>query len=105
MQLQTPVGPVRLEVWYGRDGCGGEWGCALRQRWGLGPHAQMSPGLMDRLAFLVSETGSYESAAAVARKVDLPADDSTLHQLTARLGQRAETQLQLELELGELSAP
>ena len=59
----------------------------------------MSPGLADRLAFLVTETGSYAAAAAVAHKVDLPADDSTLHQLTARLGQRAEAQLQLELGL------
>jgi hypothetical protein len=73
-------------VWYGRDGRGGKWGCPIRQRWSLGPHAQMSPSLRDRLAFLVSETGSYESAAVVAQKFDLPADDSTLHQLTERLG-------------------
>lgn len=80
MRLQTPVGVVALEVWYGRDGRGGEWGCPTRQQWGMGPHARMSPGLADRLAFLVSETGSYAAAVAVAHKVDLPADDSTLHQ-------------------------
>jgi hypothetical protein len=98
MQLQTPVGLVALEVWYGRDGRGGEWGCPIRHQWGLGAHARMSPGLLDRLAFIVTETGSFAAAAAVAQKVDLPADDSTLHQLTARLGQRAEGQLELELD-------
>lgn len=51
----------------------------------------------------MSETGSSESAAAAAHKFNLPADDSTSHSSTARLGQRAEAQLQLELS--ESGAP
>lgn len=70
----------------------------MRQRWGLGPHQEMSPALEDRLAFTVTATLSYELAAAVARKYSYPADDSTLHALAQRLGARAEAQTQARLQ-------
>jgi hypothetical protein len=70
----------------------------MRQRWGLGPHQEMSPALEDRLAFTVTATLSYELAASVARKYNYPADDSTLHALTQRLGARAEAQTQARLQ-------
>jgi hypothetical protein len=69
----------------------------MRQRWGLGPHQEMSPALEDRLAFTVTATLSYELAAAVARKYSYQADDSTLHALAQRLGARAEAQTQARL--------
>jgi hypothetical protein len=69
----------------------------MRQRWGLGAHQEMSPALEDRLAFTVTATLSYEIAASVARKYNCPADDSTLHALTQRLGARAEQQIEERL--------
>lgn len=58
----------------------------------------MSPVLEDRLAFTVTATGSYQEAAAVAQKWGTEVDDSTLHVLTQRLGERAEQQTQQRLE-------
>jgi hypothetical protein len=72
----------------------------MRQRWGLGPHQEMSPALEDKLAFTVTATGSYEEAATLAQKWNCPVDDSTLHALTRRLGTRAERQTPVRLERG-----
>ena len=58
----------------------------------------MSPLLEDRLAFTVTATGSYQEAAAVAQKWGCEVDDSTLHVLTQRLGERAEQQTQERLK-------
>lgn len=57
----------------------------------------MSPGLEDKLAFTLTATGSYSEAAAVAQKWGCEVDDSTLHVLAQRLGQRAEQQTQERL--------
>jgi hypothetical protein len=71
----------------------------MRQRWGLGPHQQLSPGLEDKLAFTLTATSSYQEAAAVAGKwTGGPVDDSTLHALTRRLGERAEAQMKARLK-------
>jgi len=70
----------------------------MRQLWGLGRRQEMSPGLEDKLAFTVTATGSYSEAAALAQKWGCAADDSTLHALTQKLGQRAEQQTQERLE-------
>ena len=53
----------------------------------------MSPGLEDKLAFTLTATGSYNEAAAVAQKWGCAVDDSTLHVLAQRLGERAEEQM------------
>ena len=98
MGLSTGVGRLKLKVWYGLDSGTGRWGCAMRQRWGLGAHQEMSPALEDKLAFTVTATRSYEEAAAVAQKWNCEVDDSTLHALTRRLGGRAERQTQGRLE-------
>lgn len=58
----------------------------------------MSPVLEDRLAFTVTATGSYQEAAAVAQKWGTEVDDSTLHVLTQRLGERAEQQTSQRLK-------
>ena len=62
----------------------------------------MSPGLEDKLAFTVTATGSYEEAAAVAQKWGCAVEDSTLHALTQKLGQRAEGQTQARLKTAAL---
>jgi hypothetical protein len=89
---------IKLRIWYGLDPATRRWGCPMRQRWGLGPHQEMSPALEDKLAFTVTSTLSYEGAAAVARKWNCPVDDSTLHALTQRLGTRAEAQTEARLK-------
>jgi hypothetical protein len=98
MSLRTGVGVVTLTVWYGKDPGRKQWGCPIRQRWGLGPHQELSPGLEDKLAFTVTETLCYRGAAAVARKWGSPVDEATVHALTQKLGGRAEQQTQGRLE-------
>ena len=98
MGLRTGVGVLKVKIWYGLDPGTGRWGCPMRQRWGLGPHQEMSPALEDKLVFTVTATGSYEEAATLAQKWNCPVDDSTLHALTRRLGTRAERQTQVRLE-------
>ena len=70
----------------------------MRQRWGLQPYQEMSPGLEDRLAFTITATGSFSEAAALAQRWGCPVDDSTLHALTQKLGHRAEQQTRERLE-------
>jgi hypothetical protein len=50
--------------------------------------------LQDRLCFTVTATGAYGSAAELAGKWGCPVDDSTLHALVRRVGQRAGEQRQ-----------
>lgn len=97
LHLRTSVGVVELTVWHGCDPVTRHWGCPIRQRWGLTPHQQSSPLLEDKLAFTVTATGSYELAAAVATRWGCPADDTTLHALTQRLGASAEAHTQQRL--------
>jgi len=99
------VGVVQLEAWYGRRSEDKTWGFPVREYWGVDPQETLSPGLRDRLAFLVTATGTYEEAAAVARKMDLPGDDSTLHALTQRLGKACIDQMELDLSLPEETPP
>jgi hypothetical protein len=50
----------------------------------------MSPVLEERLCFTATQTGSYESAARVAGKWGVEADDSTIHNHVRQAGARAE---------------
>jgi hypothetical protein len=59
---------------------------------------RMSPVLEERLALTVTWTTSYQGAAAVAQTWGSEVDDSTLHLLTQRLGERAEQQSQERLK-------
>jgi hypothetical protein len=98
MHLDTTFGRVELKVWRGKNPADGTWGIRLRQRWGLSAHQQMSPALEDKLAYFVTVTGAYETAAKLARKLGMPMDDARLHALTQRLGRRAQAQSQARLE-------
>lgn len=98
MQLRTAFGGVVLRVWRGKNPADGTWGIPIRQRWGLGPHQQMSPALEDKLAYFATVAGTYESAAQLARKLSIPIEDSTVRELVQRLGARAEEQTQQRLK-------
>lgn len=66
----------------------------MLRAWELGPHQKITPGYAEKLCFTVTATGSYEEAAQVASKWSQNIDDSTLHALVQRIGQRAERQAQ-----------
>lgn len=98
MRLRTALGEVKLKVWRGKNPADGTWGIPIRQRWGLGPHQQLSPALEDKLAYFATVAGTYESAAQLARKLSIPIEDSTVRERVQRLGARAEEQTQQRLK-------
>jgi hypothetical protein len=98
MRLRTAFGVVALKVWRGKNPAEGTWGIPIRQRWGLGPHQQLSPALEDKLAYFATVAATYESAAQLARKMSIPIEDSTVRELVQRLGARAQEQTQQRLK-------
>lgn len=99
MHLRTGVGVVELRVLHGQARSDQHWGCPMRERWGLGPHQQLSPGLQEKLAFTATATGSYEDAAAVAEKwTGLKIATRTVHALVQRVGQEAEQKMEERLQ-------
>jgi hypothetical protein len=92
LTLASSVGPVAVETDYGQEAGGGRWLCPQREAWGIGAHQKLTTVLQDRLCFTATVTGSYASAAEVAGKWGSPVDDSTLHALVQRAGQKAEEQ-------------
>lgn len=79
-----------MQAWDGQDPATGAWLCPARQRWGLAPHARMSPELEERLCFTATLAGSYEAAAAVASKWGAPVDDATIQAHVQQAGARVE---------------
>lgn len=100
MQLRTAFGVVVLNVWRGRDPADGHWGIPVRERWGLSPHQELSPGLEDKLAYFATAAGSYEMAARLACKLGISIEDSTVRALVQRLGARAQEQSEQRLKKG-----
>jgi hypothetical protein len=98
MHLRTVVGTVELEVWRGKDPQAGRWGIPIREVWGLSAGQRMSPALEEKLVFTATLAGSYEGSAQVAGKWGCPVDDSVIHALVQRLGERAEAQVQARLQ-------
>lgn len=98
MQMQTEAGVVKLNVPYGQDAAD-QWGCPIREHWGLTTHQQLSLALEDKLAFPITATASYEEAAALAQEWGVPVTDSLLHSLTQRLGARAEAKKGEQLKI------
>jgi len=97
LTLRSEFGEVKLVVDYGQHPQSGEWLCPVQRVWGLGPHQKLTPALAEKLCFTVTATGCYEEAAAVASKWGVSVDDSTLHALVQRMGERAEAQTQQRL--------
>lgn len=98
MQLRTAFGTVNLRVWRGKNPADGTWGIPIRKLWGLAPHQQLSPALEDKLAYFATVAGTYESAARLARKLNIPIEDSTVRELVQRLGQQALDQTRARLK-------
>lgn len=97
-QLRTGAGNVEIQAWYGQDPQDRHWGCPLREHWQLWSRQRLSPGWQETLAFTITATTSYESAAALLNKLGYAADDSSLHALAQSLGERAEQQVQGRLK-------
>ena len=72
MQLRTSGGVIEIQVLHGQDPGDEHWGSPVREHWGLTSHQQLSLALEDKLAFTLTATGSFEEAAAVARKWGSP---------------------------------
>lgn len=98
MQLRGVSGVMALKVWQGQDGKKGPWGCPIKQKWGLTAHQQMSPALEANLALTATLAGSYEDASQLTAQWGCPVDDSVIHSLVQRLGQKAEAQTQVRLK-------
>lgn len=98
MHLHTVVGVIELNIWQGQDPRDGHWGCPIRERWALKAHQEMSPALEEKLAFTATLAGSYADAALLAQKWGCAGDDSVIHALVQRLGERAEAQTQQRLK-------
>jgi hypothetical protein len=99
LSLRSELGEVKLSVDYGQDPQSGQWGCPLLSAWELGPHQKITPAYAQKLCFTVTATGSYEEAAQVASTWASNIDDSTLHALVQRVGQRAQEKAQRRYEL------
>lgn len=93
-RLCTGAGSVEIRAWYGQDPQDRPWGCPLRERWRLLAHQRLSPGWQETLAFTITATTSYQSAAALLNKLGHRADDSSLHALAQTWGEQAERQVQ-----------
>jgi hypothetical protein len=98
MHLRSVVGVIELKIWQGQDPADGHWGCPIRERWALAAHQQMSPALEEKLAFTATLADSYADAALLAEKWGCAVDDSVIHALVQRLGERAEEQTQERLK-------
>jgi hypothetical protein len=92
LRLQTSVGNVVIETWYGWDRLSEAWINPTRLLLGLEPHQELSSELEDRACFVVTWAPSYQAASELLAKFDVPISDSTLHTLVARRGQRAQAQ-------------
>jgi hypothetical protein len=103
--LRTGAGEVKIETWHGQDPADGHWGCPLRERWQLAPHQRLSPWWLEKLAFSVTVSGSYEAAATLLQKLGHWADDATLHGLAQRLGRRAQRQTEERLAAPAAAGP
>ena len=90
--LHSELGKVTLKVDYGQDRQTGQWVCPVQREWGLRPHQKITPAFAAKLSFTVTATGSYEEAAQVASQWAETIDDSTLHSLVQRMGERAQEQ-------------
>jgi hypothetical protein len=58
----------------------------------------MSPALQEKLVFTATLAGSFADAAQLAAKWDCPVDDAVIHQLTQRVGAKAEEQTEARLK-------
>lgn len=96
--IRTLGGDVTVDAPYGLDCETGSWHSPVREAWGLEAHDRTSPELAERLCRTATATLSYEKCAQVASLWGSPVtDDSVIHGLVQKAGQRAlEAQCQRE---------
>ncbi len=91
LKVTTCAGVLVLKTQRGYCEALKRWINPARARWGLKPHQRVSPELQSRLVFNATATGSYEKAAALARRWGTPVSDDTVHAVVQRLGVPAQT--------------
>lgn len=89
LKVMTCAGEIVLKTIRGYSSVLGRWINPARERLGLKPRQRISPELQSRLAFNATATGSYEKAAATARRWGTPISDDTVHAVVQRLGEPA----------------
>ncbi len=89
LKLSTCAGVIILKTTRGFSTTLGRWINPTRERWGLKPRQRISPELQSRLAFNATVTGSYEKAAATARRWGTAISDDTVHAVVQQLGAAA----------------
>jgi len=80
LQLHTVAGIVALRVRHGYSEALGKHLCPARTAWGLAAYQRVSPELEARLCYTATTVGSYEGAAAMARRWGSPVSDDLIHQ-------------------------
>jgi len=88
--LNTSVGVVTIHAPYGYSTHANRYLCPTRQSWGLESHQRLSPEFERRLTFTVTQTGSFEKAAALSSNWGSPISDDAIHAMVQRVGARAE---------------
>jgi hypothetical protein len=89
LKLTTCAGVITLKTIRGYSTALGRWINPTRERWGLKPRQRISPELQSRLAFNATIAGSYEKAAATARRWGTAISDDTVHAVVQQLGAAA----------------
>jgi len=96
--LRSLHGPIELNLWYGREGSDGRWGCPLLESWGIQAHQQWTPAAQRRLASTAATSLTYAEAAELMAEWGLAVTDSTLHALVQKAGAKADQQTHSRLE-------
>jgi hypothetical protein len=102
LKIMTCAGEIVVQSTRGFSTAQKRWINPARERWGLKARQRISPELQSRLVFNASATGSYEKAAATARRWGTSVSDDTVHAVVQRRGKPAAA---LTLPGPKLTAP
>ena len=89
LTLLICAGTVILKTWRGYSRALKRWVNPTRERWGLQPKQRLSPELQSRLGYTATVAGSYQKAAATAKRWGTPISDNTVHAVVRQLGAQA----------------
>jgi hypothetical protein len=88
--LMTVSGIVSIGAIRGHSKATGSWHCPVREQWGLGKWARLSPEFEQRLAYNAAAAGSFEKGAELATRWGSPISDDAIHALVGRIAGRNE---------------
>jgi hypothetical protein len=86
--LMTVSGTVSVAAIRGYSRATQSWHCPVREQWGLAKWARLSPELEQRLAYNAAVTGSFEKAAAHAKRWGSTVSDDAIHALVGRVAEQ-----------------